>query len=757
VAGESPGKAEQRQSSGETTRAKGDPRLAVFRESAVAADRDTESSARAGTESDTDRGASPESGAGTEAEAGTGSGKGPGTEPEAASTGVATAKPGDDPEGSEEPEQPRKPDAVADGTDSVEPPAADADTDADTDEPSGDEERAEPSEPTEPSESSEPDSAKDTPDAKVTEAAEDAKDAKAAPPAEGRKAPSWAAAPADAPKDAKSPSADTDSDDGGADDSGSDGSDDRPQVDSPTTTLKARPRPVVDRPTTALKKPKASELDAGRGTGTAADADRGSTFVPLRRDDTPSAFGAGFGTTTAPKPEPSVPAPATVPAPASLSGAERTRQQPMPPKPPLDLLAELTNTPPPRETPVRTTVRRVKIWTPLVLLLLIVFGVVQVLRPLPAPTLAGSGSPTFTFDGDTLAMPFPTEGQGAVEVDGVGTIGTYGPQKPAPIASVAKTMTAYVILKAHPITGNQNGPKITVDKQAGDESNRPDESTAPIKEGQQYTERQMLQLLMIPSGNNAARLLARWDAGAEPAFVKKMNDAAKQLGMAHTTYTDPSGLTPTTVSTPVDQLKLAKAVMANSVFRDIVNTPQAEIPGIDKTIYNNNSILLQDGVSGIKTGSSTPAGGNLLWAANTVVDGKDRRVVGMVMGIQNASLLSQKLELANQDSLKLIKAAQAGVTSGTIAKKGQVVGYVDDGLGTRTPVVVTKDLKAVGWGGLKVRLDFTDNGKSLPHSAKAGTVVGSMSVGRGSGQVAVPVALQKALAEPGFGAKLGNF
>ncbi len=46
-------------------------------------------------------------------------------------------------------------------------------------------------------------------------------------------------------------------------------------------------------------------------------------------------------------------------------------------------------------------------------------------------------------------MPWPGEGQGAVEVEGVGLIGTYGPQKPQPTASVAKAMTAYVILKGH--------------------------------------------------------------------------------------------------------------------------------------------------------------------------------------------------------------------------------------------------------------------------------------------------------------------
>lgn len=165
-------------------------------------------------------------------------------------------------------------------------------------------------------------------------------------------------------------------------------------------------------------------------------------------------------------------------------------------------------------------------------------------------------------------------------------------------------MTAYVVLKEHPLTGKEQGEKITVDQQAEDESKLDDESTAPISKGQQFTEKQLLQLLMIPSGNNAARLFARWDS-SETEFVAKMNAAAKDLGMTGTTYTDPSGLKKTTVSTAVDQLKLARAVMQNEVLREIVDTPQIQIEGVDGTIYNNNSILLQPGVSGIKTGSST--------------------------------------------------------------------------------------------------------------------------------------------------------
>ena len=541
----------------------------------------------------------------------------------------------------------------------------------------------------------------------------------------------------------------------------------KPPVDQPTAVFKAPRKPPVDSPTTALKMPPAPRPEADP-----APAERTSTFVPLRVDDgvrTPTAKRPEAAAPAAPaKPsaapdKPAAPAKSTAAAPAaasaaapdSLTEAERTRQQPMPPLPPLDLLAELTNTPPPPQTAVRTVFRRFKIWTPLVVLLLIVFAIAQAVRPLPEPELALSVDPTYTFQGGKLSLPFPGEGQGAVEVEGVGTIGTYGAQKPAPIASVAKTMTAYVILKNHPITGEEVGPTLTVDQQAEDEGRNEDESTAKVTQGQQFTERQMLQLLMIPSGNNAARLLARWDAKTEAEFVKKMNDAAKELGMTNSTYTDPSGLKATTVSTPLDQLKLAKAVMQNDIFREIVDTPMTTIPGIQGSIRNNNDeALLKDGVGGIKTGSSTPAGGNLLWAANTRVDGKVRRIVGITMGVQNAQILNSKLELAIDHSIKVIEAAQDGVTSATVVKKGAVVGYVDDGFGGRTAVVATKDLKAVGWGGLEIKIAINDGGRSLPHTASAGDVVGQVSVGSGTGKVTAPVALQKDLAEPGFGDKL---
>ncbi|MCT9011211.1 D-alanyl-D-alanine carboxypeptidase [Streptomyces rhizosphaerihabitans] len=586
----------------------------------------------------------------------------------------------------------------------------------------------------------------------------------------------------------------------------------RPAVDQPTTMLKlggAAQRPAAGKPesgpTDATDEPaakatdepaakatgepavkttdepaaKTTERPAAKATGEpeakvterpapewgakpAADPERTSKFVALKPLDEPGAP-AWPKPTPAPgtgdKPAPSrgtADRPAAATAAIQQVGPERTTQLPLPPKPPLDLLAELTNTPPPPQTPVRTLVRRVKIWTPLVLLLAVIFAVAQAFRPLPTPGLALTADQTYTFGGGTLDLPWPGQGQSAIEVDGVGSLGTDGKQTPSPTASVAKIMTAYVILQEHPLKGNEDGEKITVDQQAEDESKLPDESTAAMSKGQQFTERQMLQMLMIPSGNNVARLLARWDSD-NAGFVAKMNAAAKDLGMTNSTYTDPSGLQKTTVSTATDQIKLAKKVMKNDVFRSIVGMAKADIPGLDNTIYNNNDLLVQQvGVIGLKTGSSTPAGGNLVWAATKNVDGKTQTIYGAVMN-QDAGTgkVWDSLHLALVNSQKLIDKVQKSLITATVVKKGQVVGYVDDQLGGRTRVVATKNMTAVGWPGLKTRLSIGEGRSAVPHTGKAGTVVGELTVGDGSSQaVKIPVALQSDLAEPGLGAKL---
>ncbi|MFJ9011818.1 D-alanyl-D-alanine carboxypeptidase [Streptomyces canus] len=516
---------------------------------------------------------------------------------------------------------------------------------------------------------------------------------------------------------------------------------DKPPVDQPTAVFKA-PRPPVDQPTTMLKLGKAAEAaaepkDADAPRKPETPAERTSKFVALKSLDEPRES----------RPKPDVTA--AVPQVGQV-GPERTTQQPLPPKPPLDLLAELTNTPPPPPSPLRTLGRRVKIWTPILILLVVAFAIAQSLRPLPTPTLSLTAEDSYTFDGSKATLPWPTQGQGWLDVNGVGTMGNFGKQTPVAIGSVAKAMTAYIVLKDHPLKSGEEGPKITVDALAEKEGgyNKQGESTLnTVKKGDVLTERQAIAAIMIPSANNIARLLARWDSGSEAAFIKKMNDTAEELGMKNTKYTDASGLKETTVSSAEDQVKLGNELVKIPALVEITSMGQWIDPSGQKW-YNYNYLVPYTGI-GIKTGTTTAAGGNLLFAGRKEVGGETVTVVGAILGQHKAPII----KTVNDVSKVALLAAEDALTSAKILKKGDVVGYVDDGLGGHTPVVLTKDVTAVGWAGFKVKLSFTAD--DVPHTAKAGTKVGSLTVGDGEGgAVKVPVTLQKDLTEPGFTDKL---
>ncbi|MFD6111737.1 D-alanyl-D-alanine carboxypeptidase family protein [Streptomyces yangpuensis] len=539
-----------------------------------------------------------------------------------------------------------------------------------------------------------------------------------------------------------------------------------PKVDTVKPEGGQKPKPTLAKPASAsasasapASAPAPADEDADSERTAVFRAPKPSTFVPLRTDD---------GGTAEAKPKPKTPVPPPPPTPSASAAAaterfdrsdrsdrsERTTQQPLPPKPPLDMLADLTNNPPPPPSPLRTAVRRFKIYAPLVVLLAVILAVVQLVRPLPEPKLVMTAKSSYTFDGAAPQLPWPTEGQAYMAAAGLGTLGQSGEQKPVPIASVTKSMTAYIILRDHPIKKGEQGAMIDVDKTAETEGKKNDsvnnESTLDtVKEGDKISEYDAIAALMIPSANNIARLLARWDSGSQEAFVKKMNDTAKELGMTNTTYTDPSGLDATTVSTAEDQVKLGLKLVEIETLLDITKKPNWVDPS-GKSWRNWNGLTGPSGALGIKTGTTTKAGGNLLFAAQKKIGNTNQLIVGAVLGQHKPSIIDTVLAASKQ----LMTGTQKALEGATVVKKGDVVGYVDDGLGGRTPVVATADVQAIGWASLTVTVKLADGGSKMPQTATAGTEVGMLTVGEGASQVKVPVALKSDLASPGIGSKL---
>ena len=229
---------------------------------------------------------------------------------------------------------------------------------------------------------------------------------------------------------------------------------------------------------------------------------------------------------------------------------------------------------------------------------------------------------------------WPEYGQAAFIRSGQSQVHAGPNQHAAPIASVAKVMTAYLVLRDHPLRPGQDGPTITLtDADVADTDRRrgQQESVVSIAAGEQLTERQALQALLLPSANNIAAVLARWDAGSADRFVARMNAAARSLGMTHTRYTDPSGYDDATVSTAADQVRIVDRAMRLPVFASIVATPSATLP-VAGTVHNTDTLLGHDGFVGVKTGSDAAAGGCFAFRAIRRIDGKRRAITGVVLG-----------------------------------------------------------------------------------------------------------------------------
>jgi D-alanyl-D-alanine carboxypeptidase (penicillin-binding protein 5/6) len=310
-----------------------------------------------------------------------------------------------------------------------------------------------------------------------------------------------------------------------------------------------------------------------------------------------------------------------------------------------------------------------------VVVVVIVLVVVQMARSTPAQTVVVHAPSPVHVTG-TSALPWPTNGSAAVAIGPTGAVRISGPAQEKPIASLAKMMAAYVVLTDHPLQNGQPGPSITIttaDVATYNTDAAASDSVLPVSAGETITEQQALEGLLVASADNVAVVLADWDAGSVTAFVAKMNAAAKTLGMDHTHYTDPSGLQTTTVSTPSDQLAIARKAMDDPTFASIVAMQSATFP-VGGTVQNYDYDVGHDGIIGIKTGSDSAAGGCWAFAATRTVAGKPQTVYGVVLGIPGTA--TGLIEPALAAGKALADALPATVSTTTVLPAHTVVGYV---------------------------------------------------------------------------------
>jgi len=339
------------------------------------------------------------------------------------------------------------------------------------------------------------------------------------------------------------------------------------------------------------------------------------------------------------------------------------------------------------------------------------------LRPLPVlqPT-ATLKNPT---TGSPITLPWPSYGQSAIGADGFGVLETNGEQKPAPIASVAKVMTAYAVLKEKPLKAGGQGPLITINEQDVTTYNdyySKGGSVAKVVAGEKISEYQALQALLLPSSNNFADTLATWAFGSMDKYIAYANKQAEVLGLKSTHIADASGFSPQTLSSAHDLVLLGQAAIKNPVIAEIVAQEQATIPEAG-TVRNVNWLLGMENVNGIKTGNTEEAMGCYLFSSVRNIVGQKITLIGAIMGAPN-------LNKAILDARPIINASDQGFEVIKAVKAGQPVGYYQVPWNGKIQAVAKTDLSFMVWQGQTVELSAKLNPVTAPQSK--GASVGSI-------------------------------
>ncbi len=183
---------------------------------------------------------------------------------------------------------------------------------------------------------------------------------------------------------------------------------------------------------------------------------------------------------------------------------------------------------------------------------------------------------------------------------------------PRPVASTQKLLTALLVIQRG---GLDRKIKVTAS------DTRAEPTVIGIRAGQTYTRRQLLTALLVKSGNDVARCLARENAGSNAAFAQKMTQKARSLGMTRSRFLNANGLPAEgQFSTARDMARLAMIAYRNPVIRSIVRLRAYRFifpNGKYRVLHNTNKVLNRFPLcNGMKTGYTRSSGYCLISSAS---------------------------------------------------------------------------------------------------------------------------------------------
>lgn len=206
-----------------------------------------------------------------------------------------------------------------------------------------------------------------------------------------------------------------------------------------------------------------------------------------------------------------------------------------------------------------------------------------------------------------------------------------------PVASTQKLLTALIVAESGDLEKN-------VKIESSDTNCEP--TNINVKPGQTYTRIQLLNALLVKSGNDVARTLARDNAGSVSAFADKMTQRVRSLGGTNSNFENPNGLPAQgQYSTARDMARVARMAYRNPTLREIMKTRNYNFrfsSGNVVPLRNTNRVLrTYSFCNGMKTGYTHLAGHCLISSGS--YNGRD--VIAVMLGCTKARIADESAKL----------------------------------------------------------------------------------------------------------------
>lgn len=366
------------------------------------------------------------------------------------------------------------------------------------------------------------------------------------------------------------------------------------------------------------------------------------------------------------------------------------------------------------------------------------------------PDPEGSMSAPRAPEPEPVALTLPADGASALWVTGAeeylgaeepGIWASSGSEGARPIASIAKIVTALVVLDAHPLSGDDPGPTLFFDRadhKLYDKYYVMDVTIAPMPIGSSMSLRDALATMLIPSASNYAEAIAEWAFGSQWAYTEAARRWLDENGLGDTAIVDATGVDARNTSTPADLVALGRLAAANPVIAEIAATSEMSVPGAGR-IATTNTLLGTAGVTGLKTGNLGESGSNLLYTATVDVGAAEPlSMVGVVLG-------GSSKDAVNASVTALIESVQSGFRMVSVGTGGTTIGEFTVPWGDSVDVVLGEGASIFVWSDTPITVELET---TTPTSWDDGAVVGTVTWTSGPNSVSVPIEIAGTLEEP---------